>query len=79
MKSFRAFLQSLGEDFNVFPRAKATQRGSVLSPGPNINFTGPLPAGFKGAGAPGIAPGAETPIKLRLPKNKKIIKKSRTS
>ena len=44
------------------------------SPGPNINFPGPLPAGFKGAGAPGIAPGAETPVKIKITKKKSIIK-----
>lgn len=39
MKSFKAFL----EDFNIFPRTK------FAAPGKNIDFRGPVPAGFKGS------------------------------
>lgn len=59
------------EDFNIFPRARAINGRPMPSPGPNINFSGPLPVGFKGAGVPGIAPGAEQPVIIRLPKKKK--------
>lgn len=39
--------------------------------GPNINVTGSLPAGFKGAGLPGIAPGQESTLFLKVTKKKK--------
>lgn len=71
MINFRKFVEQLKEDFNIFPRARAIQGRPMPSPGPNINFSGPLPTGFKGAGAPGTAPGAETPIKIKITKNKK--------
>lgn len=47
----------------------------AASTGKNIDFRGPLPTGFKGAGPQGIAPGATDSILLRLTnkkKNKKI-------
>ena len=74
MISFKRFIDSIKEDFNIFPRARAIQGRPMPSPGPNINFPGPLPAGFNGAGAPGIAPGAETPVKIKITKKKSIIK-----
>lgn len=40
--------------------------------GPNINFTGDLPSGFKGAGSPGIAPGQQSTLLLKVNKKKKI-------
>lgn len=67
MISFKQFV----EDFNIFPKARAINGRPMPSPGPNINFSGPLPVGFKGAGVPGIAPGAEQPVLIKLPKKKK--------
>jgi hypothetical protein len=74
MIPFKKFIENIKEGFNIFPKARTIQRRSMPSPGPNINFPGPLPAGFKGAGAPGIAPGAETPVKIKITKKKSIIK-----
>ena len=67
MVSFKQFV----EDFNIFPKARAINGRPMPSSGPNINFSGPLPVGFKGAGSPGIAPGAEQPVLIQLPKKKK--------
>lgn len=71
MKSFKVFV----EDFNISPRSKAINGRPMPSPGPNINFTGAIPSGFKGAGSPGIAPGAEQTILLK--QSKKKIKKDK--
>jgi hypothetical protein len=68
MKSFKDYID---EDFNVYPLAKAIYGRPMPSPGKNISFSGPLPAGFKGAGAPGIAPGSESGTLVNLPKFKK--------
>lgn len=68
MKSFKDFVK---EDFNVFPQAKAIYGKPMPSPGKNVTFDGPLPTGFKGTGAPGIAPGAESGVLVKLPKFKK--------
>ena len=78
MISFKSFC-SVREDFNIFPRSRAIQGRPMPSPGPNVNFTGPLPTGFKGAGPVGIAPGAETPVKIKISKKKKIIKPLKTN
>lgn len=74
MKSFKDFIK---EDFNVYPQPKAINGRPMPSPGKNVSFSGPLPTGFKGAGAPGIAPGAEGTVIVKLPrfKNKKKAKK----
>jgi len=39
--------------------------------GPSTIMSGPLPAGFKGSGAAGIAPGQQIPIKIKKKKIKK--------
>jgi hypothetical protein len=74
MISYKEFVDAIRESFNIFPKARTIQGRSMPSSGPNINFTGPVPAGFKGAGASGIAPGAETPVKIKITKKKSIIK-----
>jgi len=64
---FDDLVTGLLEDFNVFPRAKGpnTFIGKDMSP------QGSLPAGFKGAGLPGIAPGQQEMVLLKLSKKKK--------
>jgi hypothetical protein len=42
-----------------------------LTQGPNINFKGPVPAGFLGGGLPGINPSKSIPIRLKKKKLKK--------
>jgi hypothetical protein len=65
--NFDSLVSKLLEDFNIFPRAKGpnTFIGKDMSP------QGSLPAGFKGAGLPGIAPGRQEMVLLRLSKKKK--------
>lgn len=63
---FNLVVSKLLEDFNIFPKAK-----NIAGTGPNINFRGPLPTGFKGANLPGIAPSSGEPVLIKLPKNKK--------
>ena len=41
-----------------------------IGDGPNIDFNGNLPSGFKGSGTAGIAPGETSFIKIKI-KNKK--------
>lgn len=42
-----------------------------LSQGPNINFKGPVPAGFLGGGLPGVNPSRSIPLKIKRKKLKK--------
>lgn len=75
MKSFKRFL----EDFNIYPKSKYIYGRPAPTPGPNINFSGPLPSGFKGSGIPGIAPGSEGFVAIKIPKNKKKKKTKKAS
>lgn len=68
---FDAKISKLLEDFNVYPRARKIDSRPAPAVGKNVNFTGPTPAGFKGAGIPGIAPGQENTVIVKLPKKKK--------
>lgn len=72
---FDEFVQKIIEGYNVYPRSKPP-----LTPGPNVNTTGPAPAGFLGGGLPGINPSSSL-IFLNKPKKKKKIttKKRRLS
>jgi len=71
MSTFDTVVNKLLEDFNIYPQSKNIYGRPAPSPGPNINFTGSLPAGFKGAGIPGIAPGQESGVIVAIPKKKK--------
>jgi len=71
MNRFDQAVEKILEDFNVYPQARNVYGRPAPSPGPNINFTGPLPSGFKGAGIPGIAPGQESGVVVKWPKKKK--------
>jgi hypothetical protein len=62
---FDKTVKKILEGFNVFPRARVP-----LTPGPNVNSTGPLPAGFLGGGLPGINPSSSL-LLLKKPKKKK--------
>lgn len=64
--SFDSLVLKLLEDFNIAPRPK-----NVAGTGPNIDFRGAQPRGFKGANLPGIAPDAGEQLLIRLPKKKK--------
>lgn len=64
--SFNKLFLKLLEDFNIPPRVKHVSRS-----GPNIDFRGPQPTGFKGANLPGIAPNPGEPMLISLPKKKK--------
>ena len=68
---FDTKISKLLEDFNVYPRAKKIDSRPPPITGKNINFAGAMPAGFKGAGLPGIAPGQESMVLVKLPKKKK--------
>lgn len=68
---FDTLITRLIEDFNVYPQAKNIQGRPAPAPGPNINFRGPTPQGFKGANLPGIAPDAGQTVLIKLPKKKK--------
>lgn len=63
---FDILVKQVLEDFNIYPKPK-----HVAGSGPNIDFRGPLPTGFKGANVPGIAPDSGEQVILRLPKKKK--------
>ena len=69
--SFNQRVNQLLEDFNIYPQARHIYGRPGPSPGPNINFSGPLPVGFKGGGIPGISGGAESTVIVKLPKKKK--------
>lgn len=68
---FDSLINKILEDFNVYPQAKNIQGRPAPSPGPNIDFRGPVPTGFKGSGPAGIAPGAQDQVVIKLPKKKK--------
>lgn len=68
---FNKHISKLLEDFNVYPRAKAIQGRQAPVPSMNVNSTGPVPVGFKGAGPTGIAPSATSTVFLQVPKKKK--------
>jgi len=72
---FENQVKKLLEDFNIFPKARAIQGRPRPAPGPNIDFRGPLPTGFKGANLPGIAPDAGEQVIIKLPKRKTKKKK----
>ncbi|NBO98998.1 MAG: hypothetical protein EBU90_02550 [Proteobacteria bacterium] len=63
---FDTYVSKLLEDFNVFPSVK-----HVAGSGPNIDFRGASPTGFKGANLPGIAPNPGQPVLVTLPRKKK--------
>lgn len=63
---FDSLVQRIIEDFNIYPKQK-----HVSGSGPNIDFRGPLPTGFKGANLPGIAPDSGEQLIIKLPKKKK--------
>jgi len=63
---FNLLLARILEDFNIYPKPK-----HVAGSGPNIDFRGPLPTGFKGANVPGIAPDSGEQVIISLPKKKK--------
>ena len=69
--NFDNIVDKLLEDFNVYPQAKNIQGRPAPSPGPNINFRGPVPSGFKGAGPQGIAPGQQDQVIIKLTTKKK--------
>jgi len=77
MNRFDQRVNKILEDFNVYPQARNVYGRPAPSPGPNINFTGPLPTGFKGAGIPGIAPGPESGVLVKWPKKKKVQRKTK--
>ena len=68
---FDSLIARLLEDFNIYPQAKNIQGRPAPSPGPNINFRGPLPTGFKGANLPGIAPDPGQTVLVKVSKKKK--------
>lgn len=68
---FDSLVARLVEDFNIYPRARDIQGRPAPSPGPNIDFRGALPTGFKGANLPGIAPDAGQPTLIKVSKKKK--------
>jgi len=61
-ESFRKILEGLAD--GSFERPG-------MGTGPNINFNGSLPAGFKGSGPAGIAPGQTDFVKIKINKKKK--------
>jgi len=67
---FSDTVKKILEGFNVYPRAKAP-----MSSGPNVNSTGPLPAGFLGGGLPGINPSSSLVLLKGKKKKKKSTKK----
>ena len=58
-------IRKLLEGYNVYPRAKVPMDSK------NMNFTGPMPTGFKGAGMAGVGPGQQSTVVLKWPKKKK--------
>ena len=68
---FIDLVNKLLEDLNVYPQAKNVYGRPAPSPGPNINFRGSVPQGFKGANVPGIAPDDGQAVLIRLPKKNK--------
>lgn len=68
---FDSVVTKLLEDFNVYPQAKNIQGRPAPSSGPNIDFRGSLPTGFKGAGPQGIAPGQQDQVVIKLITKKK--------
>jgi len=68
---FNSLVAKLLEDFNVYPQTRNIQGRPAPSPGPNINFRGPLPSGFKGAGPQGIAPGQQDQVVIKMVTKKK--------
>ena len=69
---FDNLVQKILEGYNVFPRAKPP-----LTPGPNVNSTGPLPAGFLGGGLPGVNPSSSLVFLRGAKKKKKKITKKK--
>jgi hypothetical protein len=69
--NFYKEIQKILEDFNIYPRSKAIQGRQAPVPSMNVNSTGPIPVGFKGAGPTGIAPSATSTVFLQVPKKKK--------
>ena len=67
------------EGFNIYPRAKAIQGRQAPVPSTNINSSGVVPMGFKGAGPAGIAPTGSSGVLIKWPKKKKIKKKKDSS
>lgn len=64
--TFDRLISKILEDFNIAPRPK-----NVAGTGPNINFRGAMPRGFKGANVPGVAPDGGEQMLIRWPKKKK--------
>jgi hypothetical protein len=65
--NFDKVVAKLLEDFNVYPKPL----GPNTYRGQNIDFRGPLPTGFKGAGPQGIAPGPQDQVVIKLVTKKK--------
>jgi len=42
-----------------------------MGTGPNMNFGGVTPSGFKGSGPAGVAPGETTLVKIKINRKKK--------
>ena len=70
---FDQIVSKILEGFNVYPRSKP-----FIKTGPNAIGPGPLPQGFLGGGLPGINPGNQQQlvIKLRKKPKKKATKKN---
>jgi hypothetical protein len=62
---FDSEIKKILEGFNVYPRAKVPMDSK------NMNFTGPMPTGFKGAGMAGVGPGQQSTVIIKWPKKKK--------
>jgi len=68
---FNSVVSKILEDFNIYPQARNIQGRPPPSPGPNVDFRGPQPTGFKGANIPGIAPDSGEGILIKVNKKKK--------
>lgn len=68
---FNNIVKQLIEDFNIFPRAKHINGRPGPKSGPNIDFRGATPTGFKGANLPGIAPDPGPTVLIKMSKKKK--------
>ena len=64
---FDRVVAKIYEDFNMPPKPL----GPKTYRGKNIDFRGSLPAGFKGAGPTGIAPGQQDQVVIKLVTKKK--------
>jgi len=65
---FNTVVSRLLEDFNIYPQAKNIQGRPAPVPGPNVDFRGAIPTGFKGSGPQGIAPGQQAQVLIKVNK-----------